>query len=61
MSVQIRLRSPKGDPMKKTIKINNKIITIKIRESFASKEKVVISKKIYNRKKLKGDLENGKL
>lgn len=37
--------------MKKFIKINGKRLTIKVREPYAKKEKVVQSKKIYNRKK----------
>ena len=36
--------------MKKRIKINGKGFTIKVREPYAKKEKVVQSKKVYNRK-----------
>ena len=37
--------------MKKQVKINGKGFTIKVREPYAKSEKVVKSKKIYNRKR----------
>jgi hypothetical protein len=42
--------------MKRVVKINNKEYKIKTREPFAQKEKVVKSKKVYDRKKLKKEL-----
>lgn len=44
--------------MKRYIKINGKPVVIKTREPFAPKEKVIPSKKVYNRKKLKKPKED---
>ena len=44
--------------MRKIVKINGKEITIKIREKFAPKEKVKPSKKVYNRKQNKIDVDS---
>lgn len=44
--------------MRKIVKINGKRITIKIREKFAPKEQVKQSKKVYNRKKNKIDVDS---
>jgi hypothetical protein len=43
--------------MRKNIKINGKEITLKIREPFAPLQKVKPSKKVYNRKKNKNNVE----
>ena len=44
--------------MRKIVKINGKEITLKIREQFAPKEKVKQSKKVYDRKKNKIDVNS---
>lgn len=43
--------------MRKIVKINGKQITIKTREKFAPKEQVKQSKRVYNRKKNKIDVD----
>jgi hypothetical protein len=43
--------------MKKRLKINGELIVIKTREPYAPKEKVKQSKRVYNRKKNKIDVD----
>lgn len=43
--------------MRKIVKINGKEITIKTREQFAPKEKVKQSKKVYDRKRNKNNVD----
>ena len=44
--------------MKKKVKINGKVYTVKTREKYAQKEQVVLSKKVYNRNKNKIEKES---